>query len=154
VELTDAKFPKDFREGCGKRLRPALHDRAGSRSDGYHEDHVHVDLAERRGGYRICEWVREPLASPSGASRGRGGPGPSDTVPLPSARRPITGPPEPPSEDNRDGRAASGQYDGAQIEAWFMRPLPALSPSVRSRLSSIPTPISRTWREERSRLVL
>jgi hypothetical protein len=33
----------------------------GPGSDGYHEDHVHVDLAERRGGYRMCQWdVREP----------------------------------------------------------------------------------------------
>jgi hypothetical protein len=37
----------------------------GPGSDGYHEDHVHVDLAERRGGYRVCEWdVREPPAHP------------------------------------------------------------------------------------------
>ena len=30
-------------------------------SDGYHENHVHVDLAERVGGHRMCQWdVREP----------------------------------------------------------------------------------------------
>jgi Extensin-like protein C-terminus len=28
----------------------------GPGADGYHEDHIHVDLAERRGGYRICQW--------------------------------------------------------------------------------------------------
>ena len=33
----------------------------GPGSDGYHENHIHVDLAERRGGYRMCQWdVREP----------------------------------------------------------------------------------------------
>ena len=33
----------------------------GPGSDGYHEDHVHVDLAERAGGHRMCQWeVREP----------------------------------------------------------------------------------------------
>jgi hypothetical protein len=33
----------------------------GPGSDGYHESHVHVDLAERRGNYRMCQWdVREP----------------------------------------------------------------------------------------------
>jgi hypothetical protein len=33
----------------------------GPGSDGYHEDHVHVDLAVRRGGHRMCQWdVREP----------------------------------------------------------------------------------------------
>jgi hypothetical protein len=38
---------------------------------------VHVDLAERRGGYRVCEWnVREPGDTAVLA----------DTVPLPRAR--------------------------------------------------------------------
>ena len=30
--------------------------------DGNHEEHVHVDLAERHAGYETCEWqVREPV---------------------------------------------------------------------------------------------
>jgi hypothetical protein len=34
----------------------------GPGSDGNHEEHIHVDLAERRGGYKMCEWeVREPI---------------------------------------------------------------------------------------------
>ena len=28
----------------------------GPGSDGYHESHMHVDLAERRNGYRLCQW--------------------------------------------------------------------------------------------------
>jgi len=28
----------------------------GPGSDGYHEDHIHMDRAERRGGYRLCQW--------------------------------------------------------------------------------------------------
>jgi hypothetical protein len=28
----------------------------GPGSDGYHENHFHVDLAQRRGGYRLCQW--------------------------------------------------------------------------------------------------
>ena len=28
----------------------------GPGSDGYHEDHIHMDRAERRGGYRMCQW--------------------------------------------------------------------------------------------------
>ena len=28
----------------------------GPGSDGYHESHLHVDLAERHSGYRICQW--------------------------------------------------------------------------------------------------
>jgi hypothetical protein len=34
----------------------------GPSSDWYHEDHIHLDLAERHNGYRICEWaVLDPL---------------------------------------------------------------------------------------------
>jgi Extensin-like protein C-terminus len=36
----------------------------GPGSDWYHEDHIHLDLAERRGGYRICQWnVYDPMPS-------------------------------------------------------------------------------------------
>lgn len=28
----------------------------GPGSDGFHEDHFHLDLAQRRGGYRLCQW--------------------------------------------------------------------------------------------------
>ena len=34
----------------------------GPGSDGYHEDHIHLDLMERRNDYRICQWnVLDPL---------------------------------------------------------------------------------------------
>jgi hypothetical protein len=33
----------------------------GPGSDGYHEEHIHLDLAERRNGYKLCQWeIREP----------------------------------------------------------------------------------------------
>ena len=46
----------------------------GPGSDGYHEDHVHVDLAERRNGFRLCQWdVRDPETPlPRGAASGSG----------------------------------------------------------------------------------
>lgn len=60
-ELTSPIVPKEFRE----RVRTAACVRfstvLGPGSDGYHESHVHFDLAERRGGYKMCQWdVREP----------------------------------------------------------------------------------------------
>jgi hypothetical protein len=62
----------------------------GPGSDGYHEDHVHVDLAERRGGYRICEWdVRDPApaaAELAGAGQNAAAAVFAKTVPLPRAR--------------------------------------------------------------------
>ncbi len=34
----------------------------GPGSDWYHEDHIHLDLMERRGNYKICQWnVWDPL---------------------------------------------------------------------------------------------
>ena len=37
----------------------------GPGSDKDHETHLHVDLAERRGGYRMCQWILpEPEKAP------------------------------------------------------------------------------------------
>jgi hypothetical protein len=34
----------------------------GPGSDGYHEDHIHLDLMERHNNYKICQWdVWDPL---------------------------------------------------------------------------------------------
>ena len=46
-----------LRESACHRFTTVL----GPGSDGHHEGHIHLDVAERRHGYRICEWdVREP----------------------------------------------------------------------------------------------
>jgi hypothetical protein len=78
VGLTDPQTPKDFREDLKQSVCARFTTVLGPGSDGYHEEHVHVDLAERRNGYRLCEWdVREPGSSvaaapslPSPASQG------------------------------------------------------------------------------------
>jgi hypothetical protein len=59
--LTDRLVSKPFRErmriaACG-RFTTVL----GPGSDSYHEEHIHLDLAERPHGYRLCQWdIREP----------------------------------------------------------------------------------------------
>jgi hypothetical protein len=61
VELTDPNVAKDFRERLRKTTCARFSTVLGPGSDGYHENHVHVDLAERAGGHRMCQWeVREP----------------------------------------------------------------------------------------------
>jgi len=61
LELTDPQVSKEFRESLRKSACARFSTVLGPGSDGYHENHVHVDLAERRGGYRMCQWdVREP----------------------------------------------------------------------------------------------
>jgi hypothetical protein len=62
LALTDPHVDKDLREGLRQSVCARFTTVLGPGSDGYHEDHVHVDLAERRGGYRLCEWdVHEPV---------------------------------------------------------------------------------------------
>src|SRR6185312_7385988 len=63
IELTDAKADKPLREALRQEVCGRFTTVLGPGSDGYHEGHIHLDLAERHGGYRICEWdVREPPA--------------------------------------------------------------------------------------------
>jgi hypothetical protein len=60
LALTDPKVDKDFRLGLRQSVCARFTTVLGPGSDGYHEEHVHFDLAERRGGYRLCQWdVRE-----------------------------------------------------------------------------------------------
>jgi hypothetical protein len=59
--LTDPHVAKEFREALRKAACARFHTVLGPGSDGYHEDHVHMDLAERAADYRVCHWdVREP----------------------------------------------------------------------------------------------
>jgi hypothetical protein len=62
--LTDSGVAQNFREtlkaSACRRFTTVL----GPGSDGYHEHHVHVDLAERRGGYRMCQWAVHVPAPP------------------------------------------------------------------------------------------
>ncbi|MDO9413125.1 MAG: extensin family protein [Pseudolabrys sp.] len=87
IHLTDMKADKPLREGarvsaCG-RFKTVL----GPGSDGYHEEHIHIDLAERRGDYKLCQWdVREPP------------PPPKPKVPEKDGDKPDEKPPEKPAE--------------------------------------------------------
>jgi hypothetical protein len=61
MDLTKKSTP----QGVRQRLRDAACHRfntvLGPGSDSYHANHIHVDLAERTNGYKMCQWdVREP----------------------------------------------------------------------------------------------
>jgi hypothetical protein len=74
LELTDPQVSKDFRLGLRKITCARFATVLGPGSDGYHENHIHVDLAERANGLRICHWdVREPGEE-------------AEAVPLPTPR--------------------------------------------------------------------
>ncbi len=61
---TPLQLLADLRRGACIHFTTVL----GPGSDGYHEDHFHMDLAQRRGGYRLCQWQvpapPEPLRNP------------------------------------------------------------------------------------------
>jgi hypothetical protein len=86
VPLTDSAVSKDFRIAMRTSICARFTTVLGPGSDGYHEDHVHIDLAERRSGYRICQWdIQEPSSEGDHARRSVAG-----TVPLPRPR-PVAG---------------------------------------------------------------
>jgi hypothetical protein len=63
IGLTDIAAAKTWREGIRTGVCARFTTVLGPGSDGYHEEHIHLDLAERHGGYRLCEWeVRVPVA--------------------------------------------------------------------------------------------
>jgi hypothetical protein len=79
-ELTDIHVDKEMRERLKASACARFTTVLGPASDGFHENHVHVDLAERRSGYRLCQWaVRDG----------------SEIVPLPR-ERPAEAPPREP----------------------------------------------------------
>jgi hypothetical protein len=84
VALTDPHVPRDFRESMRRSACSRFSTVLGPGSDGYHEDHVHVDLRERpRGRFPMCQWdVRDP-EPPAAEAAAR--------VPLPPPRPKLEG---------------------------------------------------------------
>jgi hypothetical protein len=54
--LTDPQVSKPLREQMRTLACARFTTVLGPGSDGYHEEHIHLDLAERSRGYRICQW--------------------------------------------------------------------------------------------------
>ena len=78
VGLTDMTVAKDLRVALRASACQRFTTVLGPGADGHHEGHIHLDLAERRQGYRICAWdVREPPAEVA------------EVVPLPTPRPAI-----------------------------------------------------------------
>lgn len=95
IGLTDVNVEKDWREGFRASACARFSTVLGPGSDGYHEEHIHVDLAYRRNGYKLCQWnVREPPVAEAddaktaaeGVQEDEPAPIPLDMVPLPRPR--------------------------------------------------------------------
>ncbi|WP_448033710.1 extensin family protein [Bradyrhizobium liaoningense] len=62
IGLTDRTLSRDVRERVLHSVCARFSTVLGPGSDWYHEDHIHLDLAQRRNDYRICQWnVWDPL---------------------------------------------------------------------------------------------
>lgn len=88
VSLIDVNASKEWREAMRTSACARFSTVLGPGSDANHENHIHLDLAERRGDYKTCEWdVREPVkqAEKSEPSSDSGG-AKLDEIPLPRPR--------------------------------------------------------------------
>jgi hypothetical protein len=84
VDLTDKALARDFREAMKASVCSRFATVLGPHSDGYHENHIHLDLAERRNNYKLCQWaVLDP----------------APVIPLPRPRPPEAPAAETPDQD-------------------------------------------------------
>ncbi len=91
LSLTERGVARELREKVLATVCARFTTVLGPGSDWYHEDHIHLDLAERRNNFRLCQWgVYDPLPA---------------VAPLLPAARPDEAPPreiageEPPAEN-------------------------------------------------------
>ena len=62
ISFTDRTVPREVRESVLHSMCARFTTVLGPGSDGYHEDHIHLDLMERHNNYKICQWnVWDPL---------------------------------------------------------------------------------------------
>jgi hypothetical protein len=103
ISLTDRTVSRSLRESvlhsvCG-RFSTVL----GPGSDGYHEDHIHLDLMERRNNYKICQWnVWDPLPQ---------------VAPLLPAERPDEAPPREVAAKSDATKADAAKSEPAKSDA-------------------------------------
>ena len=79
LSLTDRTVSRETREKVLASVCTRFTTVLGPGSDWYHEDHIHLDLAQRRNNYKLCQWgVYDPLPA---------------VAPLMPAERPEEAPP-------------------------------------------------------------
>ncbi|WP_213289324.1 extensin family protein [Bradyrhizobium sp. sGM-13] len=97
ISLTDRTVPRKLRETVLHSACTRFSTVLGPGSDWYHEDHIHLDLMERRGNYRICQWdVWDPLPQ---------------RAPLLPAERPEEAPPREVAAKPDDAKSDANRSD-------------------------------------------
>jgi hypothetical protein len=116
IELTDRTVPRDLRERVLHSVCARFMTVLGPGSDWFHEDHIHLDLMERRNNYKICQWnVWEPL--------------PKIAPSMPAARPEEAPPREVADKTDRD----KGDKERKPDEDGKPAPAPAKTPTKKRR---------------------
>ncbi|MFZ1174269.1 MAG: extensin family protein [Bradyrhizobium sp.] len=117
ISLTDRKVPRELRESVLHSVCARFSTVLGPGSDGYHEDHIHLDLMERHNDYRICQWnVWDPLPA---------------VAPMLPASRPEEAPPRA-AADEPEAAKPNGSEGGPPAEQATQTP-PADNPPTKKR---------------------
>ena len=112
ISLTDRTVPRETRESVLHSMCARFPTVLGPGSDWYHEDHIHLDLMERRNNYRICQWnVWDPLPQ---------------IAPLLPAERPEEAPPREVAAKSEQGKSEQGRQARAGRDPTASgKPMPA-----------------------------
>jgi hypothetical protein len=103
ISFTDRTVPRDVRETVLHSMCARFSTVLGPGSDGYHEDHIHLDLMERRNNYKICQWnVWDPLPQ---------------IAPLLPAERPEEAPPRELAAKSEAVKPDAAKPDAAKADA-------------------------------------
>jgi len=93
LSLTDRTASREIREKVLASVCTRFTTVLGPGSDWYHEDHIHLDLAQRRNNYKLCQWgVYDPLPA---------------VAPLLPAERPEDAPPRQTDEEKAASEKAA-----------------------------------------------
>jgi hypothetical protein len=91
--LTDVNIDKDWRLAIRGSACARFSTVLGPGSDGYHEEHIHLDLADRRNGWKTCQWVvREPAQAQAAAPAEETADGGGDEAAIPLRQVPLPRP--------------------------------------------------------------
>ena len=103
IALTDRNVSRDLRESVLHSVCARFMTVLGPDSDWYHEDHIHLDLMERRNNYKICQWdVLDPLPQ---------------VAPLMPAERPDNAPPREVAAKSDGDKGDAAKKDAAEPDA-------------------------------------
>jgi hypothetical protein len=103
ISLTERTVPRELRESVLHSVCARFSTVLGPGSDGYHEEHIHLDQMERHNNYKICQWnVWDPLPP---------------IAPLLPAKRPNEAPPREVAAKSDETKSDAAKSEAAKSEA-------------------------------------